>query len=152
MSEIIREIRKKDMKKCVEIIIICLHEINSRNYSSKFIKHLVRSYKKGFMHRSEIHTIVLEKEGNILGTGSISAQGQIRDVFVDVKNHRKGFGKKIMKQLEMEAKQKKIKTVFLYSAISAVDFYKNLGYTETDRLIHKNKAVEIRMEKILEFN
>ena len=104
------------------------------------------------MNRSEIHTIVLEKEGNILGTGSISAQGQIRDVFVDVKNHRKGFGKKIMKQLEMEAKQKKIKTVFLYSAISAVDFYKNLGYTETDRLIHKNKAVEIRMEKILEFN
>ncbi|MFX1572388.1 MAG: GNAT family N-acetyltransferase [Promethearchaeota archaeon] len=150
MVEIIREIQKRDRKKCLGIIITCLNEINSRNYTSEFIKHLVKSYKKNFMNRREIHTFVFEKEGNILGTGSISAEGQILDVFVDVKNHRRGIGKKIMKTLEIEANQKKMKTIFLYSAISAVDFYKNLGYFEMDRLVHKNKDVEIRMEKPLD--
>ena len=37
-----------------------------------FINYLVESYKKNFMRRPEIHIFIIEKEGVLLGTGSIS--------------------------------------------------------------------------------
>jgi len=124
--------------------------VNSRNYSSKFIKYLIKSYKKNFMKRPEIHTIIIEKDGNIIGTGSISAQGQIRDVFIDLKYHNKGFGKKLMIQLENEALNNKTNNLFLYSAISAVAFYEKLGYIKVDQLEYDKEDIEIKMEKTLE--
>ncbi|MFX1391547.1 MAG: GNAT family N-acetyltransferase [Promethearchaeota archaeon] len=106
MTEIIREVRKTDRKICLEIIKTCLREVNSRNYSSKFIKYLVKSYSRNFMKRQGIYTIIIEKNGEIIGTGSISDLGQIRDVFVSISNHRKGYGTKLMNILEGEAKKK----------------------------------------------
>ncbi|MFX0020714.1 MAG: GNAT family N-acetyltransferase [Candidatus Hermodarchaeota archaeon] len=147
MNEIIREVRKTDRKKCIEIILTNLREVNSKNYSSKFIKYLVKSYSKNFMKRSGIYTIIIEKEGEIIGTGSLSDLGQIRDVFIMVSNHRKGFGTKLMKNLEIEAKRKKMDKLFLYSAISAEIFYQNLGYINIDQLDHGEGNIEIRMEK-----
>ncbi|MFX0006767.1 MAG: GNAT family N-acetyltransferase [Promethearchaeota archaeon] len=150
-NEIIREVQKTDRKKCLEIIITCLREVNRKNYSSKFIKYLVKSYSKNFMKRPDIYTIVIEKEGDLIGTGSISDLGQVRDVYVMISKHRKGYGTKLVKKLESEAKRKKIKELFLYSAISAVSFYKNLGYAKTGQLDHGNEDIETRMEKILEW-
>ncbi|MFX0138293.1 MAG: GNAT family N-acetyltransferase, partial [Candidatus Hodarchaeota archaeon] len=146
------DIQKKDRKICIEIINTCLREVNSNNYTSEFIKYLVESYSKHFMKRPGITTIIIEKDGVIIGTGSISNQGQIRDVFVDVQNHRKGYGKKLMVQLEDSAKRKNIKTLFLYSAISAINFYEKLGYTRVDQLNHGDGDIEIKMEKTLELN
>jgi len=152
MSEIIREIQKKDRKFCLEIITSCLYELNSRNYTTKFIEYIVKSYKKNFMKSPEIKIFIIEKDGNILGTGSISAQGQIRDVFIDIQNHRKGLGKKMMEKLENEAKLTKIKTLFLYAAISAFQFYEKIGYIKRDQLDHGGGDLEIKMEKNLELN
>jgi len=149
MNEIIREIQKKDRKKCLEIIKTCLREVNSKNYSSKFIKYLAKSYSKNFMKRSGMFTIIIENDSEIIGTGSISAQGQIRDVFVAVQNHVKGYGKKLMAQLEEVATLENKKNLFLYSAISAVDFYEKLGYIKVDQLEHSTEDIEIRMEKTL---
>lgn len=104
------------------------------------------------MKRPGVQTFIIEKNGNIIGTGSISTQGQIRDVFIDIKNHKKGFGKKLMEKLENEAKQKNIKNLFLYAAISAVNFYEKLGYIKRDQLDHGDGDIEIRMEKNLELN
>jgi citrate lyase synthetase len=149
LDEIIREVRKLDRKKCIEIIINCLRDVNSRNYSTKFIKYLVKSYSKNFLKRPGIYTIIIEKNSEIIGTGSITDIGQIRDVFVSVSYHRTGYGTKLMKILESEARRRKIENLFLYSAISAVKFYENLGYINTEQLDHGNGNIEIRMEKNL---
>jgi len=149
MGGTIREIHIKDRNRSIEIIIECLLKVNSKNYSPKFIKYLVKSYKKNFLRRPGIHTIIIEEESKILGTGSISPQGQIRDVFVDPKYHKKGYGKKLMIQLENKAIQNENKNLFLYSAVSAVDFYEKLGYIKVDQLEHNKKDVEIKMEKTL---
>ena len=147
MNEIIREIQKTDRKRVLEIINECLIVVNSKNYSSKFIKSLRKSYSKHFMKRPELYIFVIVKHDIILGTGSISSAGQIRDVFIDVKEQRKGWGKKLVKYLEDIAKNKNIEKLFLYSAISAVGFYEKLGYIEVDTLKHGNKDMEIRLEK-----
>ncbi|MFW9819138.1 MAG: hypothetical protein ACFFE5_05965, partial [Candidatus Thorarchaeota archaeon] len=76
MNEIIREVQKIDRKKCLKIIMNCLREVNSRNYSSKFIHYLVKSYSKNFMKRPDIYTIIIEKDDEIIGTGSLSDLGQ----------------------------------------------------------------------------
>jgi citrate lyase synthetase len=146
---IIREIKKIDRKRCIEIINSCLMEINSRNYSPKFIKYLKKSYSKNYLRRPEIYTSIIEQNEMIIGTGSISAKGQIRDLFIDIKHHRKGYGKKLLVYLEDVAKSKNLKKSFLYSAISAVKFYKSQGYTQVDQLDHGDGNIEIKMEKNL---
>ena len=150
MTEIIREIQKKDRSSCLEIIQSCLLNVNSRNYTPEFIKSLIKSYEMNFMRTLERSIFVIEKNGILVGTGSIIiGQKRINDIFIDVDNHREGFGKKIMTYLEKIAKENNLQTLFLYSSISAVKFYEKLGYTMTDKLDHGDGNIEIRMEKKL---
>ena len=66
--------------------------VNSRNYTPKFIRSLTESYNNNFMRRPERSTFVIERDGILIGTGSIIiAHRRINDIFIDVENHRKGF-------------------------------------------------------------
>lgn len=150
MTEIIREIQDKDRSGCLEIIRSCLLNVNSRNYTPEFTKSLIESYNKNFMRSLERSTFVIEKNGVLVGTGSIIiGQKRINDIFINVDNHREGFGKKIMVYLEKIAKENNMQTLFLYSSISAVNFYEKLGYSKIDQLDHGEGNIEIRMEKKL---
>ena len=150
MTEIIREIQTKDRSACLEIIQSCLLNINSRNYTPEFITSLIKRYNINFMRSLERSIFVIEKNGILVGTGSIIiGQKRINDIFIEVDNHRKGFGKKIMVYLESIAKENNVQTLFLYSSISAVSFYEKLGYAKTDKLDHGEGNIEFRMEKKL---
>jgi N-acetylglutamate synthase-like GNAT family acetyltransferase len=102
------------------------------------------------MRRPERSTFVIEKDGILVGTGSIIiAQRRINDIFIDVENHGKGFGKRLMVHLENIAKENNVQALFLYSSVSAVDFYGKLGYIKVDQLDHGKGNIEIKMEKKL---
>lgn len=148
MVEIIREIQAKDRPRCLELIHSCILQVNSRNYTSQFIKSLTESYSKNFMRRPERSTFVLEKDGILVGTGSIIlSEGRINDMFIDVGNHRRGYGKSLMDHLENIAQENNLESLFLYSSISGVKFYEKVGYTQVSRLDHGAGNIEIKMEK-----
>ena len=150
MTEIIREIQEEDRQACLEIIQSCILNVNSRNYTPKFIRSLTESYNNNFMRRPERSTFVIERDGILIGTGSIIiAHRRINDIFIDVENHRKGFGKSIMAHLENIAKENNLQALLLYSSISAVNFYEKLGDTKVDQLDHGKGNMEIKMEKEL---
>ena len=100
MVILIRKIQEEDRKICLDIINDCLLKINSRYYSTEFINYLIKIYEKKFLKRPDIYTIVIEREGMVLGTESFSTQGQILDVFIDANHHRKGYGRHILSRLE----------------------------------------------------
>ena len=145
----IREAEEKDRTRCLKIIVSCLHEINSKDYSPEIIETLSNRYTKYFMKIPETHTIIIESNKKVLGTAGITRRGQIRDVFIDIQHHRKGLGTLLMKKLEEIAMIKKKRRVFLFAAISSVDFYTKLGYD----IIHKHDfgetGIQIKMKKKL---
>jgi hypothetical protein len=54
-----------------------------------------------------------------------------------------------MVYLEKIAKENNLHTLFLYSSISAVNFYEKLRYSKIDKLDHGEDNIEVRMEKKL---
>jgi GNAT superfamily N-acetyltransferase len=72
-------------------------------------------------------TVVLDKAGRILGTGTI-VDDEIRRVFVDPLFQKQGFGRRIMRQLEQAAARQGIRTVRLDASLPSKAFYDRLGY------------------------
>ncbi len=56
----------------------------------------------------------------------------INTIFVEPSYQRKGIGKKIIERLENDEYAKRAKRIEIHSAISAIPFYRKLGYE------HKN--------------
>jgi N-acetylglutamate synthase-like GNAT family acetyltransferase len=143
----IRKAREKDRNRCLEIIVSCLREINSQDYDDDVINRLVEKYKENFMEMPGVSIFIVEREEQILGTAAITTQGQIRDVFIDIAQHRKGLGTRLMEKLEDIAKTENLEKVFLFAALSSVDFYKKLDYIITERLDFGKEGIQIKMEK-----
>jgi len=84
----------------------------------------------------------------ILGTGSLR-ENNVRSVFVDPDSHRTGIGTRLMKHLENLLKNKGYKTVELFSSVTALEFYKTLGYKAIGTYQDKGTGKSILMRKML---
>lgn len=77
-------------------------------------------------------TLVLDKAGRILGTGTLIGD-EIKRVFVDPGLQKHGLGRLLMQRLEEQAAAFGIVTVRLDASLPAKPFYDALGYTTLDR-------------------
>jgi GNAT superfamily N-acetyltransferase len=77
------------------------------------------------------HTVVLDKAGRILGTGTV-VSGEIKRVFVDPTFQKQGFGRRIMQRLEETAAVQGAQTVKLDASLPSKAFYDRLGYTTVE--------------------
>jgi len=76
---------------------------------------------------NEGHTIVLEKDSRIIGTGTIVGD-EIKRVFVEPAFQKNGFGKVVMQKLEEKALSAGIGVVKLDATLMSKKFYDSLGY------------------------
>ena len=76
----------------------------------------------------EGRTVVLDKAGRILGTGTL-VDDEIKRVFVNPTFQKQGFGRRIMRQLEEAAARQGTTAVKLDASLPAKAFYDRLGYT-----------------------
>lgn len=100
----------------------------------------------------EGYTIILEKDKQIIGTGTI-VDGHIMRVFVHPSFQKLGFGKLIMQKLEKKAVSLGVEVVVLDASLPSKEFYDLLGYAtleETFLEVENNKRLDYyKMEKIL---
>ena len=89
-----------------------------KNYHSK--EHIFNDAANGY-------TIVLESDGKIIGTGTLSGTN-VRRVFIDPSYQRKGLGKLVMYELEKRALAKEITTLDLEASLVSKQFWDSLGY------------------------
>lgn len=75
----------------------------------------------------EGRTVVLDKAGRILGTGTLVGD-EIKRVFVDPAFHKHGFGRRIMQHLEATAATSGVTVVRLDASLPSKAFYDELGY------------------------
>jgi len=97
-------------------------------------------------------TVVLEQDGQVIGTGTV-AGNEIKRVFVGPVFQKRGLGRLIMQVLEDHAVSAGIGVVKLDASLPSKKFYDSLGYImleETFLEVENNKRLDYyRMEKRL---
>lgn len=92
-------------------------------------------------------TLAVLSETHVIGAGAIQVgpdQATFEDLVVEDGHARLGLGTKIVGALEERARGEGVGRVYVDSALTAIDFYKKLGYvqasTNDDRLLLKDLA------------
>lgn len=103
-------------------------------YSHVYQKEAVRFFKDWHCDKNVLkdakggYTIVLERDGRIIGTGTIVGD-EIKRVFVKPSFQKSGFGAILMQKLEAKALSAGVGVVKLDASLPSKTFYDSLGYT-----------------------
>ena len=125
----IRRFRSSDL----ETVRSLIHRTIDSCYSGAYPQEAIAFFKQ--YHSDERilegaqqgYTVVLEKSGQIAGTGTIVANHIMR-VFIEPGCQRCGYGKRIMQNLEEQACLNGIRKVILDASLVSKKFYDALGY------------------------
>ncbi len=150
----IRRFRKTDLADVRNLIYKTIDICYSDIYCAEAVQ-----FFKDWHHNEKIlqnawegFTIVLEQNGQIVGTGTIVGD-EIMRVFVDPVFQKHGFGKLVMNKLEEKAISLGIKDVKLDASIPSKKFYDLLDYVTVEGTflgVENNKRLDYyKMEKAL---
>ena len=112
----------------------------------------IRGTEIDSMESESFHKAAFDSNGNMIGVGRIHFSGNIAQIryMAIVKQFRsKGFGSKLIKELEKVAVDNNIKKIFLNYRIKYVDFYLKNGYNKKKSVKPSfGDIIHYRMEKI----
>jgi GNAT superfamily N-acetyltransferase len=150
----IREFRSSDLA----VVKHLIHNTIDNCYTETYRKEAVQFFKQWHCDERILedankgYTIVLDKNSQIIGTGTI-LEDEIRRVFVEAKLQKQGLGKLIMRKLEEKAASLGFDVIKLDASIPSKEFYDSLGYVtleETFLEVENNKRLDFyKMEKAL---
>lgn len=150
----IRKFKKADLAEVKSLIYKTIDICYSGLYCSEAMKFFKDWYcdERILKEAKEGHTVVLLKNNQIIGTGTI-VDDEIRRVFVEPAFQGLGFGRLIIRKLEEKAISLGIGIIKLDASIPSKKFYDSLGYVmleETFLEVENNKRLDFyKMEKSL---
>ncbi len=104
-------------------------------------------------HIENTEFYVAEDNGRIVGYGQMSAgESQIRSIYVSPNRTRSGIGTKLLLELIHNAKDRRLRTLWLNSSLNAVPFYRAHGFHKVRDAVHelrngtRLKAVEMGID------
>ena len=113
----------------------------------------IRGSEVDSMESESFHKAAFDSNGNMIGVGRIHFIGniaQIRYMAIIKQFRSKGFGSKLITELEKIAVESDMKKIFLNSRISAVNFYIKNGYQKIKKVSPSfGDIIHYRMEKII---
>lgn len=125
----IRQFRESDVGAVLKLI----HHTIDVSYSPVYPPRAIQFFKdfhselKIIERHQNGETLILEKDGEVIGTGSLVGE-DILGVFVYPEFQHQGYGKTIMKELEKKAILNGVSEVVLSVSLPSKRFYENLGY------------------------
>lgn len=152
---IIRRFKLGDEKEIVALIRSARRKTNIRDYSKELIEELCQEINEDIMIERGIkyHTYVVLNDNKIVGVGSVSLyldfkdEVQFHNIYVLPEYQGKGIGKLIIKTLENDEYCKNAKKIYIYSSISAMEFYRKMGYNFTKNGYIVDSDGEYKLEK-----
>jgi GNAT superfamily N-acetyltransferase len=125
----IREFQKADLPALKTLVHKTIATCYPGYYGAEAVRFFIDYHNKEVILRDaqEGRTVILDKAGRILGTGTLVGE-EIKRVFVDPIFQRQGFGRWIMRQLEQAAARQGAAAVKLDASLPAKTFYDRLGY------------------------
>lgn len=148
---IIRRFENKDAEKVSSLIIHTTKISNVKDYSVELMEELEKHQQpENILERASwTHFYVAETDnGVIIGCGAIGPywgkedESSLFTIFVLPEYQGKGIGRKIIETLEQDEYFLRAKRIEIPSSITAVEFYRKLGYD------YKNGIAEIDEEQI----
>jgi len=150
----IRRFKRRDLKE-VKSLIDRTIEVSYRDaYPNEAIDFFKEYHSEEHIldDAEEGYSIVVVSNGRIVGTGTL-LDTNIRRVFVDPSEQRRGIGKKIMGDQESRANKTGAEIVDLASSLTSKEFYDSLNYVCDEQtfipLERDQKLVYYRMRKRL---
>lgn len=143
----IRDFSEADIG-CLERLI---HDTIDASYQLIYPQQAINFFK-GFHSTDKIKeraekgkTIVLEKDRELIGTGSV-IDGEILGVFIKPAYQKQGYGTLLMAELERIAAAKNCSKISLSVSLPSRQFYERLGYSN-----FRGCAIEVKNGKLLDY-
>ena len=151
----IRRFTEKDAETVSNMIIITEKITNSKDYSEEWINALeTRAQPSDMIERAGwTHFYVAEENDTIIGCGAIGpywgseTESSLFTIFVLPEYQGKGIGRKIIETLEQDEYFLRAKRVEVPASITAVNFYRKLGYDYKNGVDRPDEEQIYRLEK-----
>ena len=151
----IRRFAEKDAEEVSTMIIRTLKTTNSKDYSEEAIKTLEKQLQPSHIleRAGWTHFYVVEENDTIIGCGAIGpywgseTESSLFTIFVLPEYQGKGVGRKIIEALEQDEYFLKAKRVEIPASITAVNFYRKMGYEYKNGIDHPDEEQLYRLEK-----
>ena len=151
----IRRFTENDAEKVSTLIIRTEKITNSKDYSEEAIDALEkRAQPSDILERAGwTHFYVVEENDTIVGCGAIGpywgseTESSLFNIFVSPEYQGKGIGRKIIETLEQDEYFLRAKRVEVPASITAVNFYRKLGYDYKNGVDHPDEEQIYRLEK-----
>ena len=151
----IRRFAENDAEEVSTMIIRTLKTTNSKDYSEEAIKTLEKQLQPSHIleRAGWTHFYVVEENDTIIGCGAIGpywgseTESSLFTIFVLPEYQGKGVGRKIIKTLEQDEYFLRAKRTEVAASITAVNFYRKLGYDYKNGVDRPDEEQIYRLEK-----
>ena len=151
----IRRFTENDAEKVSTLIIRTEKITNSKDYSEEWINALEkRAQPSDVLERAGwTHFYIVEDNDTIIGCGAIGpywgseTESSLFNIFVSPEYQGKGIGRKIIENLEQDEYFFRAKRIEVPASITAVNFYRKLGYNYKNGVDRPDEEQIYRLEK-----
>ncbi len=151
----IRLFNQNDAIETAQMIAETLRVSNSKDYSSEYIEANISSHSAEVLiaRANEGHMYVVCDGLKIIGCGTIAGywgsttESILLTIFVLPDYQGKGVGKQIIEALEQDEYFLRAKRIEIPASITAVEFYKKMGYDYKNGITELDEEQVYRLEK-----
>ena len=152
---IIRRFKNEDSVELANVIAKTLRTTNIKDYSLEYIENNISflSDEKLIERSSWTNLYVVCDNKKIIGCGAIGPywgkedESSLFTIFVLPEYQGKGIGRKIIETLEQDEYFLKAKRIEIPSSVTAVDFYRKMGYDYKNGIAELDEEQLYRLEK-----
>ena len=125
--------KSEDLESILELQASSLKLLASKEYNARQIESLIRGQKSARSEYKEI-VVVAYFGSKLVGFASLLVHTPtIGAIFVHPDFTRLGIGTRLLETIENTAIEKKYRNIYVMSSLSAVDFYRAMGYKRTHK-------------------
>ena len=151
----IRRFREDDAEAVSALIIRTIRISNVKDYPTELMEEVVKSQQPvNVLERAGwTHFYVVEDEGSIIGCGAIGPywgntdESSLFTIFVLPEYQGRGVGRRIIETLEQDEFFLRAKRIEIPSSITAVNFYRRMGYDYKNGIAEVDDEHVYRLEK-----
>ena len=151
----IRRFQPEDAIETARVIAKTLTISNSKDYSREYIDSAIGSISADILREraNDEHMYVACDDSRIIGCGAVAGYwGSITEsilltIFVLPEYQGKGVGKRIIQTLEQDEFFLRAKRIEIPASITAVEFYKKMGYNYKNGIAEMDGEQLYRLEK-----
>lgn len=151
----IRPYRAGDEEEISALVAYTMPISNGKDYSPEYIEAIIREHSPGFFAEQAKtgHFYAAFDGEKMIGCGGITeyrgstSESYLMSIFVLPEYQGRGVGRRIMETLEKDVFFVRARRTELAASITAVDFYRKLGYTFKDGISEPDEHEVVRMEK-----